>query len=873
MQKNHVMKPLFTIVLVALLYQGALTQNNTEKLESELGKSDLGKHYKELFESANGSIHDLRGTGFMPYERLRAFHEQRMNEDGVVDNGRRVEQYLDLLENYAKSRSGNPIAEWESVGPSMLETYGGRAISHAFDPVLADKFWVGSASGGLWLTEDGGENWVPKSDQIPSTGIGAIAIHPSITETMLIGTGEGFSVAGLLIKPGSGIYRSTDGGNSWEPTSFSTNLSAGISIMDLEWHPTRHNEVWAASTNGLYKSENEGRTWSLVWGDGTNHQNFIINEVIIHEDRPDRIFVAIEGKGIYRSDNGGEDFTLLSNGLPVSGLNIISLTQCKRVPDVMYTSIISLSNFSLLGVFKTTDGGDSWVRLPSAPDAPCSPQFQNVCQGWYNNIISVSPTDPEHVVFGGVTLWRSRDGGTSWIQKDRLTCLNCHIPPACKTYVDHHDFGFSPVDTNMLVSISDGGVAISRDRGNCFEETSNGMMTGQFLAIASSRINPSVIIGGLQDHGLQGVNTDNGLEWYKWGYFDGSDVEVHSNNENIFYGTWYDGTYWKVDRRSSVLASQINANMNLNENAGTYFAPLAIHPDNGEVLLGATQAKLYKSTNGGTSWFPKLNASIISDIRFSEADPNYAYAAAWTNVWSFYRSEDAGETWTQTLGAPGWRVTDIKTSATDPLTVFATRNSVNPNTPHVYKSTDGGETWVPIQGDMPDITTNALAVDFGNDDIIYCATDLGVFITENGGSNWTLFNEGMPITYVFDIEFNPADNSLIAGTYGRGVWKSEAYDPEVSSTGELEEGLSLDISPNPATNNIQIRIGSTYSGPAQIRLVNRMGTEVAELYQGNISGDFQERFDIPLNLLGANTYFVQVVIGGMYYTRKLVLME
>ncbi len=830
--------------------------------------------YQQLFKDYQGDFDQLEGTGIMPFTRLKSFYEARVLKTGELSDKDRLQIFQKVILDQAENKNGSPVANWQNLGPSLLVRYNGRLASHAFDLHDKDRVWIGSASGGLWLTEDSGDSWTPKTDNIPSTGIGAIVIKPDDNNTLLIGTGEGYSPTNTVIKPGIGILKSTDGGNTWLPTSFSYSLGAQVSILRMAWHPTNTNEVWAAATNGLWKSTDEGINWTLVMGDGTNHANFICNDIIIQKNDPSILFTAFEGKGVFKSTNGGQSFQQLTNGLPTSDMNIIRVSQCESEPNVLYTSIIRVSNFSLHGVFKTTDNGESWTKLTSAPNAPCSPQFVNFCQGWYNNFVTVSPYDPDHVFFGGVTMWESRSGGLFWTQKDRLICTNCIDPPACTMWADHHDFGFSPHDSLLLYSLNDGGVAISTDGGQCFEDKNDGLVTSQFISATASRINPDILTGGLQDHGIHAVDVSNGLEWYKWAWFDGADVEIHSNDPSIFYGTWIDGTYWKFSGGSQIIGTQINSGMNLNENTSTFYAPLAIHPENGNILLGATQQKLYRSSNGGLSWTPVLTGSLFSDFRFSEANPSIAYATSWNGTsWSFYRSEDAGNTWTTTNSAPGWRVTDIKTSALDENVIFATRNSINAATAHVYKSVDGGNSWLPIQGNLPDITTNAFAVDFTNDDILYVGTDLGVFISTNGGIEWSPYNDGLPITYVYDIEYNPTDSTLVVGTLGRGVWRTKAYTNDVTSTTSLATPkLDFKVFPNPTSDEIQVQIEDIERENIKVSLLNILGQKMSTLFEGQVGqNSFKANYSLRKWAKEAGVYFIQIQYQNRAFTTKIVL--
>jgi photosystem II stability/assembly factor-like uncharacterized protein len=770
------------------------------------------------------------------------------------------------------------MANWENVGPIDMDGHGGRVISHAFDPLVPNVVWAGSASGGLWLSEDAGNNWMPMTNDIPSTGVGAVVVHPNDSDIVLIGTGEGYSPPGIVIKGGIGVFKSTDRGQTWLPTDFDFPASNGVSALKLAWHPANFNEIWLAATNGLWKSNDMGDTWTMILGDGTNHQNFIFDDIIIQQNNPNIIFVSHEGVGILKSTDGGNSFNLLTNGLPTTDINFISIDQCTSQPNTLYASFAKVSDFSLRGLYKSIDNGTSWTALSLPEDPFClTVGTLSYCQGWYDNTVAVSPDDPDLVLFGGITFWRSDDGGISWEQKDRRICPGCVDTPVCATYVDHHDIGFDPHNTGFVYNFSDGGVSRSEDNGDCWSNANNGLVTAQLFSVASGRSNSDVMIGGLQDHGLQGANIANGLQWERWGFFDGANVQVDHSNANRFFGSWIDGTYWRSLNGTNTIATQITNGINLNENTTTHFAPLRMHPTDPSILLGSTQQGVYRTENLGNSWVKTLSASIVTDLAFSPADPNVCYAASWTGTnWFFYRSDNTGQNWEVTASAPGWRVTDVVASGLDPQTVYASRNSINPGVGHIYKSTNGGDSWVSIQGDLIDITVNAIAVDPLDDQTLYAATDLGVFITVNGGQNWTEFNEGLPITYVNDIQFNGLDRTLLVATLGRGVWISDAYDGNLS-VDDLESSLIGDfvVYPNPTAGNFKVAF--TYNNTNDrvvISILNYLGQRLGVVFEGTPAvnkNTFELSFDDILLDKSNGVYFVRVETSGKSFTRKLIL--
>ncbi len=826
------------------------------------------------------------GTGYLPYLREKHFFDLRADYRGDAGGLRRWDIFSAIRSKTLHRNDGPlPAANWQTLGPNKMEGQGGRMIAHAFDPENSLTVWAGSATGGLWRTENGGDSWQSMTDQIPSTGVGAVAVNPLNAKSLIIGTGEGYALGSVSIRPGLGLFKSTDSGLLWEQSNFAYQHSAGVSALKIAWSYADTNIVWLAATNGIWKSTDAGRSWTLKKGDGTNQNTAICDDLVQHTGNPDILFAAIESDGIWRSTNGGETWTKLGGGLPASDLNFINLDICKSQPNVLYASITSgpASNFGLKGLYRTDDGGNSWVRINNAPNALCSPQFPNLaCQGWYNNVVAVSPADPDVVWLGGVTLWRSTDGGENWVQRDRLACAGCTEPALCRTYVDQHDFAFDPNDPQTVYAFNDGGVAKSTDGGDCFEHKNEGLITGQFYAISSGRSAPGTIIAGTQDHGLQGIDlTENtNLAWDRWGYLDGSDVEVHSKNAKILYGGWIDGTYWRTNSGVHALAAQITNGINLNENNGFYWAILRQHPQSPFTLLGATQQRLYKTTTGGGSWTGVAAMNEPKMFEFDQADPTNAYAAAWSSngTWSFWRSQNSGDTWAQTNSAPGWRVTDIKSSPQQAGLLYVSRNSSQPNTAHIYKSDDFGNTWTGIQGDLPDLPVNAIAVHHFLPGVLFAATDLGVFVTCDDGNTWTEYNDHLPVSITLDIEFNPADTTLRIGTIGRGAWWTKAWMPDTPSATNEPGGRPgfgiLNLSPNPAQAYAHLDYFLEKPAQVNVEVLNVSGQNVAALFSGKqMPGEQRISWNgLTVNGLRAQAglYFVRLTVGGKALTAQII---
>lgn len=882
--KINLIHALFILFFTCFSFQKVDAQSESERpfnLEEVIHPDFIKweKYFEDNFLSKGVTIEELgEGSGYLPYWRARKFYEQRANHQGEITQNRW--ELWKQSKQHALNRGGeNMVANWQNLGPNTMQNFGGRMITHAFDPNDINVVWAGSASGGLWKTEDGAESWQPKSDQIPSTGIGAIALNPANTNSMLIGTGEGYWVSNA-IRPGIGAFKSYDGGETWNETSFSFAQSQGVSAFKIVWDYSDTTRVYMAATNGIWLSEDGGENWSVKMA------GVIGDDLLQDPENPEILYAAIESNGIYKSTDSGENWDILSNGLPIgNSINFIHLAMCDSLPQILYASITDAVTLGLEGLYKTEDGGDSWTKIQNAPNAFCTPPALGfpACQGHYDNAVAVAPNDPNRIIFGGITFWASTDGGLSWQQNDRYTCLTCIDPPPGKTWVDQHDIGFSPHDPNLVYVFNDGGVAKSTDGGLFWTLKNSGLETAQFYAIASAMSDTTVLIGGMQDHGLQGTDSNYpNRAWRVWGFLDGTDVEIDPNNEDIFYGVWADGQYLKTNTGVTPYDTYfINSGINPSENIFFYFNPLRLNAQNPQELYTATSQRIYKSTNGGNFWSPIASIPNVRVLEIDKTNPDFVYAASYSNqgTWAFWRSENAGEDWFLTDNYPGWRVTDIKSDPNNEGVLFATRNSAFVNNPHVLKSTDFGDTWVDITNNLPDITTHAITINTYDSECLYLATDLGVYLSTNGGEEWVEYNQGMPVSFVYDIHYHPADTTLRIGTYGRGAWKTKSYPLNYpTNTAETAAAIMMQVDqpfPSPTSDLIFLDYELPESADVEVNIFNNIGQMVQTVLQEKqTAGQHQVSWDLK-NVVGAKSpagiYYFWIKVRDRAVVRKFVV--
>ena len=787
----------------------------------------------------------------------------RADQNGEIPFLSRWSAYEESTRNLLDQNKSYPVADWIEMGPT---NHGGRMLSHAFDPTDSQIIWAGSASGGLWRTTNGAELWEPMTDNLPSLAVGAVAIHPLNPDTMLIGTGEAYG--GFFMLNGIGILKSTDRGLTWDQTDFVYQQSQNVSCFVLKWDPVNPQYVYAGTSNGLWRSTDGGDTWTRRKTGGTT-------AIVINKQSPNIVYTVIKNSGFFKSTDHGETWDRLLEGLPAAyDIGFTSMAICDSFPQVLYAGVANPGYVGTMqGFYKTSDGGENWTLILT-PDFYCHlPPWENICQGWYDNVTAVSPADTNFLFANGIELYRSFDGGETWDNPSG-------VEPNSITYVDHHSFGFDPEDPNTMYAFDDAGVFKSIDGGTTWVEKNNGLAVFQFYSIASSLTNPDIIMGGGQDIGTYYSNNAGGnTEWNTFIEADGGIAIIDHTNPQIMYGEQQFGYHVKSTNGGQDVFYILNG---LTE-TGPFIAPTVMDPNNSNILYTASDNKIYKTTNGGQLWVPVRNLTRVQQLEIDKVNSNIVYAAVFSNTGahSFWKSENAGTSWEQ-VTSPGWRVTDIEASPTETGVMYATQNSMN-FAPKVYKSINFGASWENITGNLPNIGINAICINQYNTDHLYLATDLGVYASINDGAEWFEFGDGLPNVFTFDIHIHPADTTVRAGTHGRGMWKTRVI--ATTATGinddknvEIPDNFTLFQNfPNPFNPSTNIKYELSKGGNVSIKVFNELGQEVVQLFEGSQApGEYSMQWN-GKNKNGLNVasgiYFCRLSVDNIAQSRKMVLVR
>jgi hypothetical protein len=704
-----------------------------------------------------------KGKGWKPFGRMEWFYGQRAFPSGDIPVDARMRAYQEKQ----SARGHRTLDEsWAAIGPNNIA---GRILSIAWHPTNLNVIYIGSASGGLWKTTDGGTSWIPLTDDLPSLAVGSVVLDPTNPNVVYIGTGEGsYNIDAVY---GAGILKSTDGGTTWNTTGMSWTQSQSRAINKIVIHPSTPQTMWCATNiwsggGGVYRTTDGGASW-------TRYLSGDAKDIVLHPDSANVLYAAIgypwggSSNGVYKSTDGGVTWTLRSSGLPAgTSLGRIALSISRSNPQTVYAGISQTisGGAGLLGIYRTTDAGGSWSLQASTPNMYGG-------QGWYDIVCEVHPTNPDVVFSAGLDLYKSSNGGTSWSQK---TYWNYSPGHSLYAHADHHALAFKPGDPNTIIAGTDGGMYKSTNGGDTWTGINNGLSTMQFYAMCNDYLNGNVALGGTQDNGTVKYSGSSTWSWILGG--DGGYTLVDYTNSNIVYASTQRGSHYKSTNGGSSFFS-IQSGIS---GSGAWVTPTVMDPTNASVLYTGT-TMVYKTTNGGTSWTAistALSGQYVSTIAVAPSNPQVIYAG-YENSGQVWKTTNGGTSWASCYsGLPYRYITRVAVHPSNPSTVFVTVSGYG--TGHVWKSTDGGASWSNASSGVPDMPCNAVVIDASDPNKMYLATDLGVYSSTNGGSSWTDYSNGLPNAVVDDIALHPTTGMLRASTHGRGMWQTSTGTPSVT---------------------------------------------------------------------------------------------
>jgi uncharacterized repeat protein (TIGR01451 family) len=733
----------------------------------------------------------------------------------------------------------NPLVQVTRSTP-IFAAMSGRIGALAIRPSNG-QIVLGAAQGGIWLYDAATQTWSPRTDDLPSLSIGALGIAPSDDRVIYAGTGEGalsgdsYFGNGVIKSTDGGQTWSHVSGDYFQGVSISGLVvdprdarHLYVSVLRGRGGVRRVTPA-AHSRYGFWESTDGGVTWTLLKDAGAEARG--ATDIDIDPQQPNTLYGSLWGDAIYKSTNGGRTWSKIVKGLPAidpSGQTRFSLGLShpagvgKAVLYVGFSWNDSTGQGHPASLFKSTDAGASWHLLPTGSgDDSVADYCAEQCS--YDNVVEVDPKNPDVVYVGGQFnyaigsggIFRSDDGGTTWKN------LGWDQHP------DFHAVAVDPVHTNRVVIGSDGGVWSSDDRGgrpsatdplsavtwrnlNGSVDPGTAAVTGrtnlaiaQFSSIANVPTVPGRVWGGTQDNGTVRKSAASPT-WFDLASGDGGQVLVNPNDENFIYGTYFGiSPYRYSDAGLFFFSNQSISNGIDPTDRAEFYVPWVMNQRNDEQLLLGTY-RLYRTDNAKTPNAADVLWKPISDDLTSGCAgiaPNGARGCFISAIGvgggsAVYTGSDDGYVYVspdaQTAPAPTFKRLQDRHLPNRPVTQIAVDRSnyriayfayagfdaaTPQRTGHVFATANGGKSFRDITGNLPDGPVNSIILDPAYANTLYVATDVGNFVTSNGGANWFRLGSGMPNAAAWQLDLDPSHRTLAAGTHGRGAFRLQDAKP------------------------------------------------------------------------------------------------
>ena len=766
-----------------------------------------------------------------------------------------------------QQQRSNAAVLWEFAGPTNV---GGRITDIEIPNDQAETYYVGTASGGVFKTTDGGSNWLPIFDDQEILSIGDIEISENNTETIWVGTGEVNAGGGSLAYDGNGVFKSTNGGITWQ----SKGLPNVGSISKIVIDPDNDDAIFVSAmgplfrndTNrGVYKSVDGGDTWEqkLFVSDSTG-----IIDMAIHPTNGDIIYAASwerirrpqyrhyggETSRLYRSLDGGDTWIEMTNGLPSlpSEKGRISIAISQSNPEVLYSRYADATG-NIQGVYKTVDGGDVWTEVNGSG-------LQNVGFHWWFRGVVIDPDDENIIYNVDFNVQKSTDGGANW------------SPAFPGAHVDQHALAFNRMVPGAVVLGNDGGVYYSADDGASYLKDVSLPIT-QFYRVHVDAQNDAKVYGGAQDNNTIRTTTGSVDDWTAIYGGDGFQSLVDPTNTAVIYALSQRGNLGKSINNGANFSGATNGISGSDRK--NWDTPIVMDPFDSQILYYGAN-RLYKTTNAAGNW-----TAISPDLTNGSGGGNLTFGTIISisvspiNTSTIYVGTDDGNVWITNNGGGNWTnvsaslpnrwVTKVLASRSDLNTVYATFSGYRygEDNGHVYKSDDNGSNWTDISTGLPDIPVNDILEDvYGN---LFLGTDIGVLASPDQGANWSVLGENLPSVVVTDMHIHEASEYLYIGTYGRSMYKLDLSE-DILSVAHRSFSETIAIYPNPATDYFTISASESFEN-ISVGIYDAMGREISRRDFSSSNTDEQ----ISTQGFSKGMYFVKISNGHSQTTRKLVL--
>lgn len=851
---------------------------------SFLSSPILSQDWTTMMKDQNANVHDVQKAFYKWYaEQQKKEPSENKDEakaekeDGAYEQFKRWEWFMEprtypsgerpkpgaIAIQYAAYRQGQKdshhagdhqlkssmsLGNWiyagnDSVPPAIP---GGGSVSGGDGRINYLRFMPGnnnilfacSPTGGLWTSTNGGASWTTNTDNLADMSVSDIAIDPNNTNIRYISTGDGDGIyGGYTTLSTVGILKSVDGGVTWNPTGLSfpqaTTGPTFSTVNQLLMNPYNSGNIYAATSFGLYRTNDSGAAWAQI-----DTGNF--KSIEFEPFHPATIYAGTYNGQFYRTVNGGNTFTQITSGLPgQAAMNRVKIAVSPADSNYVYAIV------GTTGIYKSTDRGQTFAQ-PSNTD-PIGYQW------WYTMSLAVSPTNADSVIAGGLDIFSSANGGANWaIKTFYLGILFPYV------HADIHCITFAQGSGSTYYAACDGGV-FTGNQANIWTDISHNLHVGALYNIGPSGSTAGLWLSGWQDNG---VNVSSPA-WEQVLGGDGMVSFIDYSNDGVWYAENYQGDF-QISTNNGSSWTAINTGLS----TGPWVTKWMQDPNNPATLYGGF-ANVWKSTNQGGSWtqistFGDTN-DFISAMAVDPANSNVMYAA---QPGIIELTTDGGTTWTNITGSlpvGNAGITDITMDPNNYNHVWVTFSGYSAPD-KVYMSVNGGTSWTDYSTGLPNLPVNCILFVSGSaNESIYVGTDAGVYYRDTTLSGWGAFNNGLPNVTINDLKISKPTNTLLAATYGRGVWSTPVYtsiDPINGNNG------TLNLYPNPTNGKINLTLDIPQAGEYNLSVYNIMGQKVYSTTL-SVSGHYSASFD--LSQYGSGVYLFTINGQGQTIEKKIVV--
>lgn len=877
------MKRAFTLFFFSISF-ALMAQTLPERVPSLDESKNLFQHEERfrdwLFQQPKGT----RGWKWM----ARYEHEllRRIDTTGSMPSSEVLLSTNQNIENLRKNDRNlrQKASSWIPAGPyGSPELFGiGRVNCIAFHPKDSLTFYIGFGQGGIWKTTNGGESYTPLGDNLPILRISGITLDPNNPEIIYISLAD-FAYIGYDLYTadrkrntyyGIGVWKSTNGGQTWQQTGLKNQLSEGInSITRTIWiNPQNSKEVVVVGTKGIFKSFDGGESWSSKVLDK------MTSALVQHPTNSNILFASAvyvastkQGEaGIWRSEDAGNTWRYLTTGIGKTTVQRVEIAISPTNPSLIYAVSCDVNN-GFEGFYRSTDNGETWQKSVFRGNLLSTSYNSSGGQGFYDLCIMVHPTKPQTVYVGGLILNETNDGGTTWRQATGYYTI----------HPDQHAFGYNPLNKTIYLC-NDGGVYATKEiiastiANLSWKFVSTGVNATSCYRLGLSP-DGSKILTGAQDNNM--FLTQDEKPWTN--EFDGDGMEG-AFSRNYIYGSSQYGFISFFDLNDSRKRQIPVFPPATNSDTGEWTTPFVINEKSNQIIIAGgnvhkldiaqDRSQLNTISNFriyGTTRYPQVSTALA----VPKSDANIIYIAKKATP----IQKQSAELWRTVNNGAFWEnitndiykdsyVTYLTVDDNHPERIWATLSNFEENK-KVYYSSNGGKNWENISYNLPNLPANTIVYQSDDEtDILYVGMDIGVYYMVEGTKEWKPLMSNLPNVIVHELEINTVTKKLYAATFGRGIWVTDLLNEKAPQSADFY-GMEITLSPNP--NNGIFTLQANYNDIEKMQIIDILGRIRYEESLQPKALKFSKNFEVKN--LQSGIYFLRLSSGNLSKVIKMVV--